>query len=321
MCDCILPPLYSFRIHKLGFTTYSKPPKLENGIILQSKSKRSSITLHSTRNQDAIPFPSGDHEYENLEYVLMEKEKSAEFQLGGDRRSKNDEQRTDKPAWFSGNDESPPGNESVKGLDTKFNELEKQSDQEAVAVQVISIRSAFSLGFVSQLWVNTSSWIVVVVEVRPNLLSGDFERFLLKAISQVGDVILVEDENVIENDFKFAGLESLVGYTVVTPSRRTMGKVSTYALFVEDVLEILSDTIVVHEVAALHIQRLTKGFWDGQIIGNSIKEFEQQLDPSGQQVHADYRERRHKNLSSRKPGPKIRKRKVRDDWELPMDYF
>ncbi|KAL0450895.1 UNVERIFIED_CONTAM: hypothetical protein Slati_1645900 [Sesamum latifolium] len=131
-------------------------------------------------------------------------------------------------------------------------------------------------------------WTVLVVEVRPNLLSSDFERFLLKEITQVGDVILVEDENVIEYDFKLVGLETLVGYTVVTPSRQSIGKVrgytfnintgtvesleldsfgisiipsslvSTYSLFAEDVKEVLSDTVIVQEAAVSRMQRLTK---------------------------------------------------------------
>lgn len=33
---------------------------------------------------------------------------------------------------------------------------------------------------------------------------------------------------------------------------------STYALLVEDVLKVVSDTVVVHEAAASRIQRLTK---------------------------------------------------------------
>lgn len=35
-------------------------------------------------------------------------------------------------------------------------------------------------------------------------------------------------------------------------------QVSTYALLVEDVLEVVSDSVVVHEAAASQIQRLTK---------------------------------------------------------------
>ncbi|KAJ9694201.1 hypothetical protein PVL29_009938 [Vitis rotundifolia] len=157
-----------------------------------------------------------------------------------------------------------------------------------LAKQVISIRSALSLGFVSQLWVDTTSWMVLVIEVRPNLLSGELERFLLEDVSRVGDVVLVQDESVMDSEYKMLGLETLVGYNVVTPGRRNIGKVrgytfninsgavesleldsfgislipsslvSTYALFVEDVLEVVSDTVVVHEVAASRIQRLTK---------------------------------------------------------------
>lgn len=35
-------------------------------------------------------------------------------------------------------------------------------------------------------------------------------------------------------------------------------QVSTYALFVEDVLEVVSDAVIVHEAAASRIHRLTK---------------------------------------------------------------
>ncbi|ESR42845.1 hypothetical protein KPL70_018096 [Citrus sinensis] len=157
-----------------------------------------------------------------------------------------------------------------------------------LAKQVISIQSAMSLGFVSQLWVDTTSWVVLVVEVRPNLLSGEPERLLLEDICQVGDVVLIEDESVMENDFKMVGLDTLVGYRVVTPGRQNIGKVrgytfninsgavesleldsfgisiipsslvSTYALLVEDVLEVVADIVVVHEAAASRVQRLTK---------------------------------------------------------------
>ncbi|XP_047181364.1 uncharacterized protein LOC124847831 isoform X2 [Vigna umbellata] len=97
-----------------------------------------------------------------------------------------------------------------------------------LAKQVISIRSALSMGFVLQLWVDTTSWMVLFVEVRPNLLSGDSEKFLLEDISQVGDVVLVQDESVMDNEFKMIGLETLVGYKVVTPSQRNIGKVRGY---------------------------------------------------------------------------------------------
>ncbi|XP_044981618.1 uncharacterized protein LOC123448710 isoform X2 [Hordeum vulgare subsp. vulgare] len=119
-----------------------------------------------------------------------------------------------------------------------------------LAKQVISVSSARSLGFVSQLWVDASSgtiyhhdampyrvichheftttrpnWVVALVEVRPSLLSGDADKFLFEDIYQVGDVVLVEDESVVENEFKLVGLHGLVGYNVVTSRRRNVGKV------------------------------------------------------------------------------------------------
>ncbi|PON45599.1 PRC-barrel-like [Trema orientale] len=214
-----------------------------------------------------------------------------------------------------------------------------------LAKQVISMRTALTLGFVSQLWVDTTSWVVLLVEVRPNLLSGESERFLLEDVSQVGDVVLVEDETVIENEFKMIGLETLVGYKVVTPGRRNIGKVrgytfninsgaiesleldsfgisiipsslvSTYALLIEDVLEVLSDAVVVHEAAASRIQRLTKGFLDSRNAGTSIDDLEEYSD-----FERPLRSER-STKSSRTWKFHQMNKEMEDDWELPMDYL
>ncbi|KAG7569657.1 PRC-barrel-like superfamily [Arabidopsis thaliana x Arabidopsis arenosa] len=203
-----------------------------------------------------------------------------------------------------------------------------------VAKQVISIQSALSLGFISQLWVDTSSWLVLVVDVKPSLLSGESERFLLKDIVRVGDVVLVNDETVLDTEFKMVGLETLVGYRVVTPGRRNIGKVrgysfninsgivesleldsfgvtiipsslvSTYRLDVEDIIEVLQDIVVVHEDAASRKQRLTKGLWDGQF--DSEYSDVEELESS-----SDRRRRRRNNRSNRK------KRDLDDDeWDI-----
>ncbi|GJN31372.1 hypothetical protein PR202_gb19762 [Eleusine coracana subsp. coracana] len=238
-----------------------------------------------------------------------------------------------------------------------------------LAKQVICVRSARSLGFVSQLWVDSASvctgrcclrlfcfccgsehfiddgyhfWLVALVEVRPSLLSGEAEKFLFEDIYQVGDVVLVEDESVIDYELKLAGLHSLVGYNVVTSRRRNVGKVrgftfdmnsgamesleldsfgfsivpsslvSTYCLFVEDVLDIVSDTIVVHEDAISRVQRLTQGILGTQNIGG----------PGGEVDEYGRFERRRASSQGKSGGRKLR-RKMRDpedEWELPMDY-
>ncbi|KAL6988001.1 hypothetical protein U1Q18_013747 [Sarracenia purpurea var. burkii] len=85
------------------------------------------------------------------------------------------------------------------GVDSKSEELEQISGgpvsarkrrqllkrSSMLAKQVISMQSALSMGFVSQLWVDTVSCAVSVVEVRPNLLSGELERFFLEDVNQV----------------------------------------------------------------------------------------------------------------------------------------
>ncbi|CAK7343534.1 unnamed protein product [Dovyalis caffra] len=215
--------------------------------------------------------------------------------------------------------------------------LSRENTEDSISIEAVETWISF--------WI---VWVVLVVEVRPNLLSGESERFLLEDVSQVGDVVLVEDENVMDNELKMIGLETLVGYRVVTPGQRDIGKVrgysfninsgavesleldsfgisiipsslvSTYALRVEDVLEVLSDTVVVHESAASHIQRLTKGFWDAQNVGIKIDDGEEYADyESSVTSHRDQSTRR--SSRSRKFRPKIRERE--DDWELPMDYL
>jgi len=208
-----------------------------------------------------------------------------------------------------------------------------------LAKQVISVSSARSLGFVSQLWVDGASWVVALVEVRPSLLSGEEEKFLFEDIYQVGDVVLVEDESVIENEHNIIGLHSLVGYNVVTSRRRNVGKVrgftfdinsgamesleldsfgfsivpsslvSTYCLFMEDVLDIISDTIVVHEDAVSRVQRLTQGILGTQNIHGPGGEFD------------GYRRSGRRRANSQ-GGRKLRRkeRDAKDEWELPMDY-
>ncbi|KAK4345642.1 hypothetical protein RND71_035818 [Anisodus tanguticus] len=226
--------------------------------------------------------------------------------------------------------------ELEKGIVRRRRRKQMMKRSNLIAKQVISINLLSA-------W-----WIVFLVEVRPNLLSGEGEKFLLEDVKQVGDVVLVEDESVMENEFKLVGLQTLVGYNIVTPHQRNIGKVrsytfninsgavesleldclgisiipsslvSTYCLFVEDVVDVLSDTIVVHEAAASHLQRLTKGFWDAQKMAYSADETQ---DYSGlRNTHAKPEYGRSRKRSS---GEKLRKKikELTDEWDLPMDFF
>ncbi|KAG8063480.1 hypothetical protein GUJ93_ZPchr0003g17802 [Zizania palustris] len=272
---------------------------------------------------------------EELEKVAVEAREG-----GGGGGVASDEDDGDREAKRNGGESS-----SRRGR-RKRRQMERRSG--LLAKQVISVSSARSLGFVSQLWVDAASWIVALVEVRPSLLSGEAEKFLFEDIYQVGDVVLVEDETVVDNEFKLVGLHSMVGYNVVTSRRRNVGKVrdftvdinsgaiesleldsfglsivpaslvSTYCLFVEDVLDIVSDTIVVHEDAISRVQRLTQGIWGTQNIqgpGDQMSEYSRYRRRRAQPVQ--------RQNSLRKPNGRKLHRKMRnkdDDWELPMDY-
>eukprot|EP00268_Persea_americana_P041343 TRINITY_DN41156_c0_g1_i2.p1 TRINITY_DN41156_c0_g1~~TRINITY_DN41156_c0_g1_i2.p1 ORF type:complete len:504 (-),score=86.57 TRINITY_DN41156_c0_g1_i2:71-1582(-) len=285
-----------------------------------------------------------------------EKEKIPTFDL---LELKRDLEKTEE-IMSSSNEEDgdlvPPGGSKRSGMESKGGLVgisgSRRKDvlrrSTMLAKQVISMESALSLGFVSQLWVDTRSWVVVLVEVRPSLLSGEMERFPLEDICQVGDVVLVQDESVIENKFKMIGLDTLVGYNVVTPGRQNVGKVrgytfninsgavelleldsfgisiipaslvSTYGLSVDDVLGVTSDTVVVHEEAASHVQRLSKGFWDTR----NVESCGDELRRYSNLGNRSFRSVRHQRSCNNSVGKKS-SRRMRDtdvDWELPMDY-
>ncbi|KAL6139024.1 hypothetical protein ACLB2K_064302 [Fragaria x ananassa] len=369
MCDCLPSSSLYFALTKfqhLGFLKSNHRPQTQqiphfstpNSLDSNSTSLRNARTLCLSRRASQSP-----PEASGFQTQLGFKEESEDlFDLGSkpsDEKPNGIGPSKEANATLLGSDfQKPKSGESedmkedgLKRIDEnvglkKVRQLIKRSS--ILAKQVISIESALSLGFVSQLWVNTTSWMVMFVEVRRNLLSGECELFPLEDVFQVGDVVLVEDESVIENDFKMVGLETLVGYEVVTPGRRTIGKVrgysfninsgavesleldsfgialipsslvSTYALFVEDVLEVVSDAVVVHEAAASRIYRLTKGFLDNQNVATSIDDIEEYAEFE-RPVESEKRTRR----STGNQKFQSRKSKTDDDWEpeLPMDYF
>ncbi|KAL9362044.1 hypothetical protein Peur_044829 [Populus x canadensis] len=347
MCDCLPPSQLPFSI--------IKPQKLR-------QQSYSTVNFSSLNRSERLKFTSIKASKNTGEVGFKEK--------GQEEEEKNFELESSR---IQNDKETKVGSLGFDILELKDGEKDGKEEQDLVAAekernkirngrrgkqvirrssilakQVISIQSALSLGFVSQIWVDTKSWVVLVVEVRPNLLSGESERFLLEDVSQVGDVVLVEDENVMDAELKMIGLETLVGYRVVTPGQRDIGKVrgysfninsgavelleldsfgisiipsslvSTYALPVDDVLEVLSDTVVVHESAASHIQRLTKGFWDAQNVGTKIDEGEEYSDYESSVTSHRGRSTRG---SSRSQKFRSKIRESEDDWELPMDYL
>ncbi|XP_057804389.1 uncharacterized protein LOC131019809 isoform X5 [Salvia miltiorrhiza] len=317
MYDCVqslnLHPQFSSRIYKLGSTTCLRLPKFVKCSVNDSNSTNSARDLGL---REGSRGSKGWKDESEMEELAADRGIEEVFKFRATEKDYKLVKEDDIDSEMEGFD----GRRRIDAAKSRRQMMRRSS---VMAKQVISIRSALTLGFVTQLWVDTSSWVVMVVEVKPSLLSGDSERFLLKEITQVvleiqfelhcnsssfyfyphqiweviklmqmvGDVVLVEDEIVMEDDTKLIGLETLV---------------STYALSVDDVLEVFPDTVVVRDAAVSRLQRLTKGFWDGK-----NKELEEQLDGEG------YAERQRKSRKSRRN----RRKSVDDDWELPMDFL
>ncbi|XP_052173340.1 uncharacterized protein LOC127788771 isoform X5 [Diospyros lotus] len=199
---------------------------------------KSASSLKASRN----PIPSGSSEYDLYGKLGFKEKEKEEIGLGTEQRIEK-QKRGSEIDQFSVNfvefNEETGANsverlededlvkteEGNDGFDSKLEECE-QSDvikgpiatrkgrqvmrrSNLVAKQVIGLQSALSLGFVSQLWVDTVSWLALVVEVRPTLFSGEVDRFFLEDVSQVGDVVLIHDDCLMENELQIVGLETL----------------------------------------------------------------------------------------------------------------
>lgn len=105
-----------------------------------------------------------------------------------------------------------------------------------LGTQVITRDSGKRLGIVSQLWVDIDQREVVALGVKDNILAvSAVPRFMrLDCISQIGDVILVEDERAIEDDLDVDGYSSLIGSEVITETGELLGRVRGFRFDVED---------------------------------------------------------------------------------------
>lgn len=110
-------------------------------------------------------------------------------------------------------------------------EIRQRSD--LLGTLVVTRDTGKKLGVVSQLWVDIDQQEVVALSLRPNLLYGTPQPMLLSSIRQIGDVILVDDENVIE-DIDVETYSSLISCEVITETGELLGKVRGYKFDVDD---------------------------------------------------------------------------------------
>jgi sporulation protein YlmC with PRC-barrel domain len=181
-------------------------------------------------------------------------------------------------------------------------ELRQRSD--LLGTQVITRTTGKRLGVVSQLWVDVDHKDVVALSIRPSLFYGTPQPMMLSSIRQIGDVILVDDEDVIE-DVDLEIYSNLIGCEVITETGELLGKVrgfrfdvdsgkldtitiaslglplipdqvvSTYELSIDEVVSSGPDRLIVFEGSEDRMSQLTVGVLERLGIGKAPWEREE----------------------------------------------
>ena len=174
---------------------------------------------------------------------------------------------------------------------------------EFINTQVIARNSGKRLGVVKEILVDIDRREVVALGLRDNLLSvsGIPKYMYLDSIRQTGDVILVDDENVIE-DVEIEAYSKLVNCEVITEAGEPLGKVrdfqfdaengavnsiviaslgipqipeqfiSTYELSIEEVVSSGPDRLIVFEGSEERIEQISVGLLERLGIGRPVWE-------------------------------------------------
>ncbi|BCL36324.1 PRC-barrel domain-containing protein [Nostoc sp. MS1] len=166
--------------------------------------------------------------------------------------------------------------------------------------QVITRDNGKRLGIVSQIWVDIDQREVVALGLRDSLISiSGLPRYMyLSSIHQYGDVILVDNEDVIE-DIEVEALSNLMNWEVITETGEVLGRVrgfrfeaetgkltniviaslglpqipdqflSTYEISIEEVVSTGPNRLIVFEGAEERVNQLTVGVLERLGIGKA----------------------------------------------------
>lgn len=166
--------------------------------------------------------------------------------------------------------------------------------------QVITRDNGKRLGLVNQVWVDIDQREVVALGLRDSLISvSGIPRYMyLSSINQIGDVILVDNEDVIE-DIDVDIYSNLVNWEVITETGELLGRVrgfsfngetgrmysiviaslglpqipdqvlSTYELSVEEIVSTGPNRLIVFEGAEERLNQLSVGLLERFGIGKA----------------------------------------------------
>jgi sporulation protein YlmC with PRC-barrel domain len=128
---------------------------------------------------------------------------------------------------------------------------------ELMGTQVITRDTGRRLGVVGEVLVDVDRREVIAVGLRDNVLTrylpGLPRYMLLESIRQVGDVILVDNSDAIEDDFYPERYTTLINCEVVTEAGEPLGRVRGFSLNIE------TGELVSLNVGALGIPLLPEG--------------------------------------------------------------
>ncbi|MEO0804921.1 MAG: PRC-barrel domain-containing protein [Cyanobacteria bacterium J06643_4] len=118
-----------------------------------------------------------------------------------------------------------------------------------VGTQVITRNTGRRLGVISQMWVDMDRLEVLAIGIQENMLSkviaSNEKVMLLSDIRQMGDVILVDDDTVLDGDINISPFSPMVNSEVITESGEVLGRVRGFKF---DVITGKLETLVVASV-------------------------------------------------------------------------
>lgn len=113
-------------------------------------------------------------------------------------------------------------------------QIRQRSD--LINTRVVTRDTAKNLGVVKELLVDIDRREVVALGLRDNLLSiaGMPRYMLLSSIRQMGDVILVDNDDVVEDDVEVEAYSSLINSEVITETGELLGRVRGFKFTPDD---------------------------------------------------------------------------------------
>lgn len=186
-------------------------------------------------------------------------------------------------------------------MTSSYDQFRQRSD--FLGTQVITRNTGKRLGVVSQIWVDVDRGEVVALGLReqilPGVMSGTEHTMQLSAVRQVGDVILVDDDDVIEDDINLTPYSMMINSEVITEAGDMLGRlrdfkfdvvtgkveaiiiasfglpripdqvISTYELPVEEIVSSGPERLIVFEGAEEKLVQLSVGILERLGIGRA----------------------------------------------------